>query len=152
MSAIDTVSFFDTLATTMNADPQQYEVLGDVDMDIAVVMQRDGGDDFRVLLSFRGIACEGVSEIEAGDELTADCRLVGPLAAWQAMFDDIAEHGHATGRQTINSLTLLGDDIVVQGSDPLGVDKFFRFNQTVQAFVDGAGTHAAAVETSSATA
>ena len=68
------------------------------------------------------------------------------------MFDDIAEHGHATGRQTINSLTLLGDDIVVQGSDPLGVDKFFRFNQTVQAFVDGAGTHAAAVETSSATA
>ena len=67
MSAIDTASFFDTLATTMNADPQQYEVLGDVDMDIAVVMQRDGGDDFRVLLSFRGIACEGVSEIEAGD-------------------------------------------------------------------------------------
>lgn len=140
MPAIDTLPFFDALATAMNADPQQYEGLGDVDMDLAVVMQREGGQDFRVLLSFRGISCEGVTEITAADVAHADCRLEGPLDAWKTMFADIAEHGHATGRQTLNSLTLLDEDsIAVRGADPLGVDKFFRFNQTVQAFVDAAG-------------
>jgi hypothetical protein len=146
VSNIDTVSFFDALATQMNAQPASYEVLGDVDMDLAVVVQRPGGDDFRIMLSFRGIGCEGVTELEAGDETRADCRLEGPLEAWATMFDDIVEHGHATGRQTLNSLTLLADAIVVRGTDPMGVDKFFRFNQTVQAFVDGAATRAGVVD------
>ena len=73
-----------------------------------------------------------------GDEQTADCWLDGDLAAWQAMFDDIVANGRATGRQTINSLTLVGEAIAVKGADPLGVDVFFRCNQTVQAFLDGA--------------
>jgi hypothetical protein len=146
VTAIDSVSFFDTLASQMNAQPTVYEVLGDVDMDFAIVMQRAEADAFRVMLTFRGITCEGVTEIDAGDEARADFRLVGALDAWTAMFDDIVEHGHATGRQTLNSLTLLGDAIAARGADPLGVDKFFRFNQTVQAFVDGAGARAEVVD------
>jgi hypothetical protein len=146
VTAIDTVPFFDTLASRMNAQPTSYEVLGDVDMDFAIVMQRPEGDPFRILLTFRGITCEGVTELEAGDETRADFRLEGDLSAWQTMFDDIDEHGHATGRQTLNSLTLLGDAIAARGSDPLGVDKFFRFNQSVQAFVDGAGARADIVD------
>ena len=51
---IDTVGFFDALASEMNAHPEVYEVLGDVDMDIAVVMRAEHGD-FRVLLTFEGI-------------------------------------------------------------------------------------------------
>jgi hypothetical protein len=54
------------------------------------------------------------------------------------MFDDITTNGRATGRRTINSLTLVGDRIDVRGDDPMGVDKFFRFNQTIQQFFDGA--------------
>ena len=49
-------------------------------------------------------------------------------------------HGRATGLQTINSLALLGDDIALGGSDPMGLDKFSRFNQTLQEFFDGAST------------
>lgn len=134
---IDRVSFFDALATKMNGRPEIFEVLGDVDMEIAVIM-RDPQGDFRVCLSFADISCSGVREIGDGDEYTADCWLEGPLDAWRAMFDDIVANGHATGRQTLNSLTLLGDHINVRGEDPMGVDKFFRFNQTVQAFFDGA--------------
>lgn len=134
---IDSVSFFDALADEMNAHPEQYEVLGDVDMDLALVM-RDPHGDFGVRLGFSGVRCDGVGEIGDGDESTADCWLDGSLDSWREMFDNIIENGHATGRQTINSLTLLGTHITVQGDDPLGVDKFFRFNQTVQAFLDGA--------------
>lgn len=136
---IDTVGFFDALASEMNAHPETYEVLGDASLDLVILM-RDGGAEFRVRLAFEGIACDGVAQAGDGDERTADCWLEGDLTAWQAMFDDIAAHGHATGRQTINSLTLVGDAITVKGDDPLGVDVFFRCNQTVQAFLDGAAT------------
>lgn len=135
--SIASVRFFDALATEMNAHPELYEVLGDVDMDLAIVMTGEHGE-FRVRLTFEGITCAGVDEIGDGDEHTADCYLQGPLVEWQAMFDDIAEHGHATGWWTINSLTLVGEKIAVHGDDPLGVDLFFRYNQTVQNFLDGA--------------
>jgi len=134
---IDTVAFFDALATEMNAHPEVYEVLGDVDMDIAVVMTDPHGT-FRVRITFEGITCAGIDEIGDGDESTTSCWLEGTIGDWQAMFDDITEHGHATGWWTINSLTLVGDKIAVHGDDPMGVDLFFRFNQTMQTFLDGA--------------
>ncbi len=68
----------------------------------------------------------------------ADFRLEGPLQAWQDMFDDIAANGRATGFHTINSLALMGDRISCRGDDPMGLDKFSRFNQTLQEFFDGA--------------
>lgn len=141
---IDDVAFFDALAGEMNANPVLYEGLGDMDLDLGIVMRRDGTDDLRVRLRFEGIECTGVAEMDDGDEATTECYLDGPLAAWQAMFDDIVANGRATGRQTINSLTLLGEDIRVRGADPLGVDKFSRYNQTMQAFLDGAAAVASA--------
>lgn len=135
---IDSVRFFEVLADAMNADPTRFEVLGDVTMNLALVMRRPGADAFGVVLGFDGIRCDGVAGISPGEERQADCWLEGDLGHWQAMFDDIAANGRATGRQTINSLTLLGDHIAVHGADPLGVDRFFRYNQTVQALLDGA--------------
>lgn len=140
-AAIDSVAFFDELANEMNANPALYEALGEIELSIAIVM-RDPQGDFRVRLDFSDVRCDGVSAIGDGDELATDCWLDGDRSAWQEMFDNITANGHATGRQTINSLTLLGEHITVRGDDPLGVDKFFRFNQSVQAFLDGAATAA----------
>jgi hypothetical protein len=51
---------------------------------------------------------------------------------------DIRRNGRATGRQTLNSLTMVGDAIQLRGVDVMGVDKFSRFNQSLQEFFDGA--------------
>lgn len=136
--AVDTVAFFEGLAAEMNAHPERYEVLGDCDLVLGVVMASDGGDAFRVQVTFEGVSCLDVSAMEAGDEALCDCWLEGALAAWAAMVADVREHGRATGRHTLNSLTLLGDSIVLRGSDVMGVDKFSRFNQSLQEFFDGA--------------
>lgn len=133
---IDTVDFFADLATEMNAHPERYRPLGEADMDVVVVMSRPQLPPFAVRLVFEEIRCEHV--VEADPDGACEYRLDGPLAAWQAMFDDILEHGHATGLQTINSIALLGDDIALGGTDPMGLDKFSRFNQTLQQFFDGA--------------
>lgn len=132
---IDTIQFFEALAAEMNAHPERYQILGDADMVGTVVMQRPGGD-FRARIAFAELECAGVDEVETGEP--TDWSLVGSLGAWQVMFDDVLTNGRATGLQTINSLALMGDRIALVGDDPMGLDKFSRFNQTLQEFLDGA--------------
>ena len=135
---IDTLEHFTALAAEMNAHPERYRPLGEADMDVVIVMQDEHLRSFAVRLAFEGIRCEHVVETDA--DSPCEYRLVGPLSKWQLMFGDIVAHGRATGLQTINSLALLGDDIRLGGSDPMGLDKFSRFNQTLQEFFDGAST------------
>lgn len=144
MSKVDSLEFFDGLASEMNSHPERFEILGDVDLDLGVVMRRPEGD-FRARLRFEGIECTGVGPLEEGGERAVDCWLDGDVGVWQEMFDHIGENGRAAGRLTINSLTLVGDRIRLVGDDPMGADKFSRYNQTLQEFLDGAARTAASV-------
>lgn len=135
---VDDIGFFDPLATEMNAYPERYDVLGDLDLVLGVVITRPDQDAFRARLTFGGIRCTDVSEMRVGDELTTDCWLEGTVDAWTDMVADIRRNGRATGRQTLNSLTLVGDAIRLRGVDVMGIDKFSRFNQSLQEFFDGA--------------
>jgi hypothetical protein len=137
-TTIDTRDFFASLAAEMNAHPDRFSILGDADMRVAILMHRPSGD-FRVGLLFDGLRCDEVTTISEADVAQADYRLEGDVGDWQAMFTDIETHGRATGKETINSLALMGDRIVLAGDDPMGLDKFSRFNQTLQEFLDGAG-------------
>ncbi len=137
---IDSLEFFRALQSEMNADPDRFRILGDADTTFAIVMT-DGDAEFVVRVRFEELRCPEVDLGRGG----VDFSLVGPRVAWQAMFDDTLANGRATGLQTINSLVLLGDDIELVGDDPMGLDKFSRFNQTLQEFLDGAARVAAAV-------
>jgi hypothetical protein len=145
MTHADTLDLFDALATEMNGSPERFEPLGDVYLDLVCIMRSDGNGSDRVRLTFEGIRCTGVGAAKAGDEQAADCWLEGPIDAWLEMFADIRANGHATGLHTLNSLALLGDRIGLRGRDPMGVDKFHRFNQTLQEFFDGAARVAVVV-------
>lgn len=135
---VDRVAFFDRLADAMAADPERYERLGDIEVALGIVVRRPDGDPFRLRLSFHGITCAGVAELGPDDDLAADCWLEGNLEDWQAMFANIVEHGHAVDQWTLNTLTLFGDRISLHANDPMGEDRFHRFNQTLQEFVDAA--------------
>lgn len=136
--AVDGIALFDRLAAAMNAAPERYEGLGDVNVDLALVMRRPEAEPFRLLLGFRGIRCETVAELAEGEERTADCWLEGGVEHWRAMFADIAAHGGARGEWTLNTLTIFGERLQLHAGDPMGWDKFHRFNQTLQEFFDGA--------------
>ena len=138
---ITDLSLYRAMAEELNAHPETFTVLGEADMVLALVMRRDEGSDFAVRIRFEGLRCEAVDEVDASEAPLADYFLDGPLAKWQAMFDDIVANGAASGRQTINSLALLATiagDVRLRGDDPMGVDKFSRFNQTLQEYLDGA--------------
>ncbi len=135
---VDDVGLFDRLAAEMNADPVHYELLGDIDMDLAIVMRRGDQDPFMLLLTFGGITCETVATINEGDEAGADCWLEGNLEDWEALFAHIVAEGQAKGEWTLNTLTIMGERLQLRASDPMGWDKFHRFNQTLQEFFDAA--------------
>ena len=130
---VDDIGFFEALAATMNADPARFRPYGEAYMCAGVVMRTAAGE-FRVRLDFDGLRCEVFPWDGA---LPCDYWLDGPLAAWEQMFANIADNGRAVGLQTVNSLVMLGEDIRLEGRDPMGLDKFSRFNQTLQEFLDG---------------
>lgn len=136
---VDAIDLFEALAKEMNDHPEIYNELGWCDMDLGVVMQREGAP-FSVAIRLREHGCEQVALFEPGDGRPLDCWVEGDLADWQAMFEDIVTNGMATGKHTLSSLVLLGDRIAVKGHDSMGVDLFFRYNQTLQSFFDGAAT------------
>lgn len=140
---VDSISLFEALGAEMNAHPERFTILGDADMVAALVMRRPDAEPFVAEVRFEALGCESVREIDTDTARAADFRLEGDLAAWEAMFADIEANGTATGRMTINSLALLGTDIVLRGDDPMGEDKFSRFNQTLQEYLDGASRLAA---------
>lgn len=138
VTKVDSVEFFEALGAEMARHADEYRVLGDCNMDLGIEMQRPGGEPFRVVLHFEGLEPAAAVANDLDDAPVADCRLEGALDAWEEMIADIRANGSATGQQTLNSLTLLGDHIRVLGSDTMGVDRFFRYNQTLQAYFDGA--------------
>ncbi len=129
-------ALYRSLAAVMNASPDRYRVLGDADM-VAVFTIVGASATTNVQLVFEALACADVAVVGDAEAATADFRLVGPESAWVSMFADIVANGHAEGEWTINSLALRGDRIRCEGDDPMGLDKFSRFNQTLQEFLDG---------------
>ena len=73
MGPVDDLDLFDRLAAEMNANPSHYELLGDLDLDLVLVMRRADKEPFRVMLGFQGITCETVAVAEEGQEAAADC-------------------------------------------------------------------------------
>ena len=134
---IDDVRFFEALATEMNDHPERYRLYGEAYMAAVIEMGRPQGD-LNIRLTFDELRCEAVDEVGPDEVALSDFRLVGPITAWQAMFDDIAANSRATGLNTINSMVMMSDDVHLVGPDPMGLDKFSRFNQTMQEFLDGA--------------
>lgn len=136
---MDSVEVFRGLAAQMEAHQAEFEALGLCDLDLEVAIGRPSTDALRVLLRFRDYACADVVALGPEEQAHVDCRLEGDQAVWEDIRDDIVANGHSTGRLTISSLVLLGERLHLGGVDPMGVDRFFRYAETVQRFFDGLG-------------
>jgi hypothetical protein len=110
-----------------------YRKFGRVD---ALVGIKVGERAFR--LTFDVFDIRDIAEITSDDLRDLDFYLEMEPERWQAMLDNIHEHGHAEGEFTLNSLDLKLPDGLHQNamSDGYRADKFFRFNESLQRFFD----------------
>jgi len=136
------VAWFQALADAMANHEDDYAQLGFAD--IAVAFRITGcpdGRDRQIGVRFVEDECSEVAEIEDDPFATfgADCMVTGPYEVWAEMVDNIVTNGAADARHTLNSLVMLRTPLEVDGPDQYGVDKFYRYQATIQRFFDEAG-------------
>ena len=137
------VEWFRRLAALMNASRARQEQLGYVDC-IAQFTVVDGAPDhaaWSVQVTFEEFAVVDVREVRAPAAERADFILEAPLLTWREMIENIAATG---GRpdldHSLNRLSHMGSPIALRSSDPLRRDLYFRYNQSLQEFVNASGS------------
>jgi hypothetical protein len=137
--AFPSVDWFRALADAMNRNRARQEQLGYVDC-VAEFKVLDGGNGGRGVayqVTFEEFEATDVREVAAADEARADFALDATLATWRAMIESIAAgSGRPALDQTLNRLSHMGTPIQLRSSDQLRKDMYFRFNQSLQEFVN----------------
>jgi hypothetical protein len=64
--------------------------------------------------------------------------LEASLDTWRDMIDNIRAHAGPDLEHTLNYLTFPDDPMRVTGPDQLEVDAFYRYNESLQRFFNGA--------------
>jgi len=136
------VAFFEALAARVQADRTRWEHLGYVDCVAGfTVTGLPGGRAFRAQVGFDEFDVTGVREVDAADEVRADFTIHGDYATWRRMLESIAAgHGRPALELTLNRLSHMGRPFDVRSDDPLRRDLYFRYNQSLQEFVNASAS------------
>lgn len=104
-------------------------------------------------LTFDVFDIRDIREISSDELRDVDFYLEMEPERWQAMLQNIREHGRAERAFTLNSLDLMLPDGLHHNAtgDGYRADKFFRFNESLQRFFDLSAEAASTVDSSVAT-
>jgi len=133
------VAWFERLAELMNANRVRQLQLGYMDCvaRFTVLGAGPGARDWSADVTFEEFEATDVREPAAGEAARADFALEADLATWREMIASIAAGG---GRpdldHTLNRLSHAGTPIRLCSNDVLRSDLYFRFNQSLQEFVN----------------
>jgi hypothetical protein len=137
--AFPSVAWFEALAERMNANRNRQIQLGYVDCVARFTVLKGGPDgrDWSADVTFEEFGVKSVREPEPGEEARADFALEADLATWREMIESIAAgDGRPDLEHTLNRLSHVGTPIFVRSDDVLRRDLYFRFNQSLQEFVN----------------
>lgn len=138
-AAFPSRAWFQRLADLMNANRTRQEQLGYVDC-IAQFTVLDGGANggpvaYRV--TFEEFSAIAVEEYPTRELDNADFALEGSAATWREMIENIAtNNGRPDLDHSLNRLSHMGTPLKLVAEDPVRADAYFRFNQSLQEFVD----------------
>ena len=136
--------WFGALASNMRAELESFEKLGLID---CKMVAKVNGPDRTLLFEivFEALEVKSIRELEDLEAADQDHFVIeAPLEVWREMVENIHENGGPDLEHTLNYLTFPDDPMRVSGPDQLQVDAFYRYNQSLQNFFNGA----ARVETS----
>jgi hypothetical protein len=132
MPVFPSVEWLTTVADLAMAD-DRYRRYGRVD---ALVGIKVGDQMYR--MTFDVFDIRDIRQITFDDLRDLDFYLEMEPERWQAMLDSIKEHNGAGLEYTLNTLDLkLPDGLAINAvGDGYRMDKFFRFNESLQRFFD----------------
>ncbi len=123
--------WFRALAEAASADESRYRRLGFLEITLGVKV---GDQGYRI--TFEDFGCTGVEDWDGS--VPVDCVVSADSDNWRELIAHIQERGSADPKHTLNSLVLAGDRFALTGDEQLGIDRFYRFNASLQAFIEEA--------------
>jgi hypothetical protein len=137
--AFPSSEWFEQLAQLMKLNRTLHEHLGYIDCiaQFTVLDGGPGGKPWSVQVTFEEFDATDVREAGAADAARADFMLEASLPTWREMIEVIARgRGRPDLTHTLNYLSHPGTPIRVWSEDPLRKDLFFRYNQSIQEFIN----------------
>jgi len=150
MNLFPSVEFFEALRERANSDPERLRRLGTVDMTLVVKIDYpDRVECYEIV--FAGYRCVRTRRIASPSNAARGAIVLeGPYAAWREMIDNIVANGHADLEHTLNTLTLMDTPLHVDSDNQLDTDLFYRYQENLQEFFDGAAAIGAPFSASAA--
>ena len=130
--------WFRALAGRMEQDEAAYRALGPIECTMVVRINGPGGPDLYEV-AFEGFRVQSVRRLDRLEDAASEhFVLEASLDTWREMIDNIRAHAGPDLTHTLNYLTFPDDPMRVTGPDQLEVDAFYRYNQSLQRFFNGA--------------
>lgn len=130
--------WFEALADEMRHDEPGYRELGSIECTMVVKVDTPDGPDLYELV-FEGFEVRSVRRLAGLAEATPQhFVLEASFDIWREMIDNIRANAGPDLTHTLNYLTFPDDPMCVSGPDQLEVDAFYRYNQSLQRFFNGA--------------
>ncbi len=138
MATFPSVEFFEGLKDRLNANGERMRRLGTADIVLVVKIDHPGRCECYEV-TFAGYRCSAVRALVNLASAHPDAVIVeGPFSAWREMIENIRSNGQADLAHSLNSLTLMDTPLRVSAVNQLDTDLFYRYQQTLQEFFDGA--------------
>jgi len=137
--AFPSSEWFERLAQLMKTNRTLHEHLGYIDCvaQFTVLDGGPGGKPWSVQVRFEEFDATEVREAGSAEVALTDFTLEASLATWREMIEVIAcGRGRPDLTHTLNYLSHRGTPIRVWAEDPLRKDLFFRYNQSLQEFIN----------------
>jgi hypothetical protein len=136
--------WFRALADLMAAQPEKYRKLGAMDLTLVPRITFPDGHAETFAVEFEGNRCRAVERVDRPECVRGRHPVIleGEYGAWKEMIESIRRNGHADLEHTLNYLTLPDWPLrlvpVDAAEGQLDVDRFYRYNETLQEFFDEA--------------
>jgi hypothetical protein len=130
--------WFEALAHRMAQEEAAYRELGPVECTMVVRVDAPSGPQLHEV-AFEGFQVRSVRRLARLEDAAPDHFVIeASLDTWREMIDNIRANAGPDLTHTLNYLTFPDEPMRVTGPDQLEVDAFYRYNQSLQRFFNGA--------------
>lgn len=130
--------WFEALARRMAREEAAYRELGSIDCTMVVKVDAAAGPELYEI-AFEGFRVRSVRRLARLEDATPEHFVIeASLETWREMIDNIRANAGPDLTHTLNYLTFPDEPMRVTGPDQLEVDAFYRYNQSLQRFFNGA--------------
>lgn len=132
--------WFLALGRLMESEGELFRRLGYAEVRFVIrIVGDDGHAERETAIELDGYKLGRAATLDNAPAFDPDFTICATAAVWNRMLSEIARDGRPEARHTLSSLALIGEELWLESGDQLREDKYYRYNQTLQEFLNLSG-------------